>query len=123
MASSGKTATSHPAASARSRAARMHSTLPSRSPTTLSIWQAATRSRVTLVSLPTGSPPSGGRYSDIGRRAVTVGALLVVLVPVQVFAVAGARSPSLADPYRRVVYGRFGIFLAPLFAPPARTFD
>jgi hypothetical protein len=81
-----------------------------------------------------------GDTRDVGRRAVIVGALLVVLVPVQVVAVARARSPSLADPFRRVVYGRFDavvatgdfdgdrrpdllILLAPRFAPPARTFD
>src|SRR5437763_1819621 len=65
MASSGKTATSQPSRSAVCRAARTHRTLPSRSPTTLLIWQAATRSRDIVQSLtsPDGTlcrVPAGG---------------------------------------------------------------
>src|SRR4051794_5343586 len=47
IASSGKTATSHPASSASWYAATMRSALPSRSPTTVFNWQRATRTRAT----------------------------------------------------------------------------
>src|SRR5437016_1408876 len=62
-ASSGKTATSAPATSAATSAARTRSALPSRSPTTVFSWQAATRSRAT----PKAYGGSGDRSFDDGR--------------------------------------------------------
>src|SRR4051812_41058470 len=64
MASSGNRATSAPAASACSRAARMQAAFPSRSPTFVLTWQAATRRR----PMP-GRLGRRRRFDDEARRA------------------------------------------------------
>src|SRR3954447_26493051 len=78
IASSGKTATSHPAASASRYAATTRSALPSRSPTTVFNWQRATRTRATLPDyrVMVGAPVVGDAESAVRNASRSLGRLL-----------------------------------------------
>src|SRR4051795_2288448 len=78
IASSGKTATSHPASSASWYAAATRSALPSRSPTTVFNWQRATRTRATWPDyrVMVGAPVVGETERIVRDASRSLGRLL-----------------------------------------------